>query len=741
VTVVDLSYNQLRYVGTQYVYLKDRWENDWTLYPHVHCTSAAWAVAPTMPTATCVFDYGMVSQIGVKSFEPVTKLNCIGSFIKIVMETDKAAGQSNMWYGIVSHVEDEQMGIVGGQPTGRQTITSYGLEKLLDTEYISESWVDNGDHAPVVIQCPVTFNRGGRPNRSSTDKFTPAGSLAYLFYGQDGAQYDPAWWSTRDIVDYLLGWVPPKESFLTRSSRLPMTLDKRWLVLMHDRPEVKQEGQTIAAILSRLLDRRRLRSYYLRVEETEEKPHRIYLVPVAWNRSEIDLRLPDESETLRANDFPIDIVADYNQSTGIMLRESNVSRYDRIIVRGARRTSTATFVVNATSGLVPHWTSAEETAYEAAASGEAGYAGWDDLKQQQRNAEVRSSSKLSAAYSWFKIPDDWDYKALEYDSATATNYVFLDDDGLAFIDELIHEIIIEPFVPLWEHVDYSGGVILSDTAADPPAYVYRQPFVAFEVPTDARWVLGDSVGLLAESSFDPTDDGRNFRWSSSVYVQPDTRTIEIRVVGEQQHVIAKTDFTPLTEDRNLGDFDYRNRKMAVTATIRDNRYAEAIYPPMSEEKDDSSVDVKYGFIIYAGDDFRCDYVVPNTIVDIGTDGTPIVSSGGYVRDDRDILEALARVAYEWFSQTRVVLTLTTTQLTSEIQLGYFVEYLGDTDTGYYTLVNTMVSEIRISWPLLEGNQLEAPRMEIITGAGELDPMTLAPREPKSISKAKARLRR
>lgn len=740
-TVVDLSYNQLRTTGNQYVYLKDRWEDSWTLYPHLHCTSAVWSLAPTIPTATCVFDYGNVSQIGVKSFEPITKLNCLGAFIKIVLETDKAAGQSNTWWGVVCHVEDEQMGIVLGSSTGRQTITAYGLEKLLDTEYISESWVDNGEFRPRVIQLPVTFNRGGRPNKNTVIKKGDFAS-SYVFDSSNHAQVTPEFWSTYDIVKYLLTWVPPKESFLTRTPRIPFQLSRSWLLMQHDKPEIQQEGHTIASLLSRLIDRRRLRSYYLEVDETADTPYPIYLMPVAWNRSPIDPGI-DGADVLAGNDFPIDIIADYNQSTGVMLRSSSVTRYDRVLVRGARRTSTVTLVADNDSGLEPNWTSAEETAYESAASGESGYAGWDDLKQQQRNAEVRSASKLSAVYSWFKLPDDWNYKALKYDSASATNYVFLDDDDLPYTDELIHEVVFEPFIPLWEHVDYSADVIATEAADDPPAFVYRQPFCAFKVPTDARWVLGDAVGLLGESSVDPVDDGRNFRWSAGVYVQPDTRTLEVRVSGEPQHVIAYTDWhgEKLDEDRELGEWDYRSKKMAITATLRDNRYAEAIYPPLSDGDDTSAVDYKYGFVIYAGDGFRCDYIVPNTIVDIDTHGTPLVSTGGYVRDDRDILESLARVAYEWFSQYRVVLTLTTTQLTSEIQLGNFVEYLGDTDTGYYELVNTMVSEIRIAWPLLEGNQTEAPRMEIITGAGELDPMTLAPKEPKSVSKAKARIRR
>jgi hypothetical protein len=142
--------------------------------------------------------------------------------------------------------------------------------------------------------------------------------------------------------------------------------------------------------------------------------------------------------------------------------------------------------------------------------------------------------------------------------------------------------------------------------------------------------------------------------------------------------------------------------------------------------------MQYGFVIYAGDEYRQDYVAPSTVLDVETDGTLITSTGGgYVRDDTDKLNALARVAYEWWHQDRVVLSMATTQLTSDIQIGDFVETIGDPLHGHYEAINTVVTEVSIRWPRLEVNQAEAPVMLITTGAGELDPMTLAPREPRT----------
>jgi hypothetical protein len=745
VTTVDLSYNQLRQTGNQYVYFRSRWENSWALAEAVHCIDATWCLSPTMPTATLVFDYGHCKPQFSRVYLPYSKSQTLGWYVKIVMQTDVAASETITWYGVVSHVEDEQMGVVesGGTrlATGRQLISCYGLPKILDTDYIAESWVDDGESdAPRVVQLPVTFNRSGRPNRNTRLKLKGS-SISYVFDGQSHVQYKPEYWSTCEIVKYLLTWVPPKDGFTSRENKIPFDVIEDWNLSNKDRPQVEQEGHTIASILNRLIDRRRLRAYYLTVDETTS-PHTVQLRIAPWNASEIDTGI-DTADVLLANANQIDIICDYNQSTGVMLRTTDMQRYDRIVIRGARRTSTATFVVDEPgtnpAGLARHWTTAEETAYEDAASVVAGYGGWDLLEQQQRNAEVRGSDKLSAVYSWFHLPDNWKYLVRQYDSASVTHPVFILDDDTVCLEELIHEVVFEPFVPLWEHVDYSGTIIEDETAADPPAFVYRQPSIYFKVPTDDRWVDGNAIATLGESSSDPAGDGGNFRWSASVKVQPDTRTLEVQTDRDHKHVIAFTDFQPLAEDRDLGDFDYRDRKMTVTATVRDNRYAEAVYPPESLES--SLIDMRYGYTIYAGDDFRQDYVVPKTIIDIATDGTVITSDGGYVRDDTDILKALARVTYEWWSQERTILTLVTSQLTSQILPGYFIVTLGDPDEGHFQTVNTLVSQLRITWPLLEGDQLDMPRMEIVTGAGELDPMTMVPKEPRAISRGKARVRR
>jgi hypothetical protein len=326
------------------------------------------------------------------------------------------------------------------------------------------------------------------------------------------------------------------------------------------------------------------------------------------------------------------------------------------------------------------------------------------------------------------------------ESETLTYHVFIKDDGFA-APQYIHGVVFEPYLPLYEHVDYSDDEIADGTAEAPKHKIYRQPLLAFYIPTDERWISGDSIATLAESSGDADDDGTNVRWSATIRPQQDSRVIEVRVSGEQQHVIADTDFTPLDEDRDLGDYDYASQLMVCTVTLRENRYAEAQYPA-DGTGDSANIDVLVGHIIYAGDAYRQDYVVPSTVVDIDDAGALVTTTGGYVRDDTDSLSVAARIAWEWWHQERIVITLVTTQLTTYIPLGCIIETVGDwTVVGneHYETVNTVVTEVRIEWPRLEENHLAAPTMTIVTGAGELDPMTLLPREPRSRRTATAKV--
>jgi hypothetical protein len=459
-------------------------------------------------------------------------------------------------------------------------------------------------------------------------------------------------------------------------------------------------------------------------------PATVYLVPFTFAGSLIDFSLP-EVDNIPQNTSKIAIIADEDEITSVSVRTVDFLKVDRVIARGARRTTTCTMFHTA-DRFEAAWTSADETTYEAGASGVTGYSGWDAQKKQLRNQEVRTQEALRKVYSWFQIPDDWNNKVGLYSSGTLTYDAFTDDVGSP-VDQYARGISVLPFLPLYEGVDYSGTKVSDGTFDDPDVYAYRRPFCLFKRPTDGRWVIGERMSQLAEGDCDPTSDGNNTRWSAYVRTQPDTKIVEVHVTGEPQHVIAQTDFTPLAADRDVGDYDYKDREMLVTLTLQENRYAEGSYPAAGAS-DTTLIDAQRGLVIWAGDEFRQDYVADGTVVDVDNDGVPeIVAINGFVRDDTQRLDIIARLAYEWYARTRSVLTLATRRLTADVSVGDFVVSSGDSAIAgntHYVEINSPITQITIRNPRMPEGSLETPTMTLITSAGEMDAVTLVPPPPR-----------
>jgi hypothetical protein len=169
--------------------------------------------------------------------------------------------------------------------------------------------------------------------------------------------------------------------------------------------------------------------------------------------------------------------------------------------------------------------------------------------------------------------------------------------------------------------------------------------------------------------------------------------------------------------------------MFVTCSLQDDRRASGKYPP-----DEEVVITDYQQVLWLPPDesFLCDYVVPGTVVDVDDDGALIESTGGYLHDDREELETVARIAWTFYSRERRVLTLGTDQLTEEVEIGDYVTELNQQDAtwildggSHYFAIATPITEIRINTAEGEANAPPSPpRMRIATDFGQLDSLQL-----------------
>jgi len=727
---------------TQKVYLRRLWSDTWTLYDDLWCTESTWACAPTINTATLVWFYGLLKNDDHALWETVTKLDVSRWYVKVLYEDDD--GNSRTWYGIVGDVDDEHQGHVyanrAWHASGQQTLHCYGMEHMLDREPVASSWCYDGDPDVLLeVDTPITFNKHGRGNRSESQHRHPGAiDTCYLFDGTPelpSRTYRPKWddWSTREIVNYLLRMKAPSASTLTYNPSVIWWLDalNDGVICCNDKPVLEQEGQTVLAMLNQLVDRRRLRTWDVYVEE-DSAGATVYFRPLALHKD--DITLPDGTVLLgvdwatspqdRSPEL-LNIVCDHDPMTTCRVRQVDTLKADHIIVRGARRTSTATFYV-AGDRLEAAWTSAQETAYEAGASGEAGYAGWDSLKKATTNAEVRAHADLAPVFCWFRIPDTWDLKA----GYTATDRDVFVDQWSDPVDQYVHEVFVEPELALWEGIDYSGTAV-SGTLAEPRDYVRREPLLVFKRPDDNRYVLGPEMARPAEGECDPADTGTSNRFNCTLRVQPDSRVVEVHVRGEPQHAIAQTDFSALTADRDVGDYDYKDREMLLTLTLQENRYCEGRWPTRGGSHS-TFLDTQRGHVIYCGGDYRQDYLALDTVVDVDDDGTlKVNTAAGYVRDDSETLENMARIIYEWYAVERRAITISTRRVQlSAIELGDYIEQFGDASLGHNVEANSVVTEITLKNPIGDGNQRPQTEQTITTSFGELDVLSLMPDPPR-----------
>lgn len=725
-----------RITGDHAVKFKRLWTDQWVTYPDAHCLEAVWTCAPTIPAARIVWDYGHFKSHISPAFARYQKLDISRWYVKVTFTTDVRFDDEVVWYGVVSDIQDDQAGLVTWNgttyATGTQTLYCYGLEQLLNQSEITSSFCYQGVAELHESPLPIDFNERGYGNRTATPH--PAKG-AFVFDGTPEAPSNTTrkfWddWTTRDIVEYLLHYKGPTKSTNGYQPMIPFRLAERERLDNTDSPVLSQEGATPLALLNRLIDRRRMQSFYFTVDETNT-PAQVNLTPFSFAPDPIEFDVTGIRD-IPGNTSQKNLIYEMDELTSVSVRDVDLQLSDRVVVRGARRTTTCSMFYTAYR-FEPAWTSTQETAYEAGATGEAGYGTWDTMKQMTRNQEVRGSEALRPVYSWFRIPSDWDGLVGYHDSPTLTYPAFIDAAWLQ-VDQYVHGIEILPYLPLYEGVDYSGTAIATG-ANEPRDRVYRRPFVTIKRPTDGRYMLGEKMGQLAEGECDPVTDGNNPRWSCHTRPQPHSRIVEVNVSGEPQHVIAKTDFSAAASDRDVGDYDYKDKGLFVTMALAECRYAEAEYPDGGA--DSPLIDAQRTMVIWAGDEYRHDYVVAGTILDVDTDGTPKEPwHGGYVRDDTDRLYAMAKTAYWWYHYHRAVLSLTTYRLTDELAVGDMITSIGLDLGGYGHLreINSPITQIRFQIPRTQPGTMQAPTMQVVTTAGELDVMTLVPPPPRRRSR-------
>ena len=474
------------------------------------------------------------------------------------------------------------------------------------------------------------------------------------------------------ILKYLVKYFKPKDA--ARNEQLPFKLDPNGLhTQLAWQPTLQAEGRTVYDLFNEIIDRRRLFSWRVYVAANNDIMIHVFNflvnplalpglgVNIAPNANQVSLQTFDQEESIRR---------------AIQVTDVQV-KYPQVITRGERERSC--FTISYSDTLEPDWTLADEAAYLASSTSSHGCVTIKRARTQQAHRAARRVERHRRAFRYFRVPKAWDG---EINTNEVSPFNELWRAGLRF----------EPLLPLLESHDYTVNPS-TNTVPDGKKADYRRPFGVVE-SAEGRYYEFDKLPFASGAGTEPESRGRD--WSLGLQMQDDDLGVIVNVVGRPQHVIVPSGFVP-ADAADIADFkvddvgiDWRN--FQLTVAIKTDVFAEMQWPttlPPNHPGDVSEPKI----ISVPG--ARLDYLVPGTDVGI-SDANALQTGGGhYIRDDRDRLEDLARIAYDWYSVPRTSVQVNYHDLDRTHEVGELITSIGqfpNRDT-----INSVITEITLNF--------------------------------------------
>lgn len=766
------------------VYVRTLWADNWTEVTHFYPDWLVFAVSPNMSSAGFSYDYGVGMRQGETSFATIAPQELRGKYVKVSIdqyvsgEGEEAETITLDWYGRIREEDRDVHGTMlsdpaGGSarvPKGRQTMLADGLEVLLDKAEVLTSWwlrdgVDTQVGRGLIFNGPHQVGEGVDP--ATTDEGhknrTPDGARGnkgvHVFAGQ---LEEAESWSTRNIVEHLVAYHSPKDKDGGDALQWRIGTDE-WgadqFLPDWDRPVVPTHGRSVRDLLNTVIDRRRGLGWKLVVEEGEEDedPDILVIVPVTHLAEDLNLPSGDTlPASVRLKTLDFDEAVDVSRAE---IKVTQAQQYDQVVAQGDRVLCCGTIRYEPEEFLLAKaWTDEHETEYDEAASVNTGAGGvrdpnaayddWDVQERQRRNNLVRAADHLEAVYSHWRLHEEWDGKVI--DVLTGVTYKLFPIFGESLFEGIELADNQQPWyrpdlrfyrrLPLQLGYDYSeftgSNPEIRIKLPDEHKLEHRRTYVLIKVidedpeaepPEPARWVQAEKLETVVDTSdglvLPEGAEPESYDFSCNVRVMDDAAGFVLRTSGKAQHFLAAVDWDKLDEDYDVVILDWRT-DMIATVAMQADWHVEKRYPAEITDETDA---VKL-LTIKVPERAKLEYVAQGTVVDTTNDGQLVqMKDGGFVRDDREWLADLAKIAWEWYGEERSALTLTYDQAQtlfsaeSTIEPGDLIVEIGGDES--LQAIRTMVTEIRIDFaPEIEGEGPGQPHRTIIrTQWAELDP--------------------
>lgn len=605
---------------------------NWYAAPYLHCTSLQLRTGGQDSVATLVEHAGQIHPALAHGSQPHYPSERPLHFVRVTVEFHDGTPDF-VWVGIITSQTDEIAAKQGTTEHRNQTYIAHGIEWMLHRELVTKSRIRSETTASYWIGRAVPFNGGHGRGGSSTglhsaNRTTTADGSGLHAFAQSIT--DASYWTAWDILEYLQEWWQPF-SGMVWGFGAGVQAATEWYTPLN----FEVHGQSIREIISKLINRSRTMDHYWEWNNGTGQ-----LLLTVQTHATAAITLPSGG-TIPANTQRITINADTRQRSPISVARTYATRWDQIIVEGDLITSTFPIQVSSNS-LVRDWTDAHEMAYCTACQDMAGYAALDKDAKAARNDLFRMQGDARKAYTRLRIPSTWNLSTESNEWAfprVRTDGTTIDTAGpsATWINGL--RLNLQTLLP---EID-AGEVVGSE-------FEYENGMVFIQVPITHRGVSSTIYSKLSDlASLAKSETAGVNGISFSVQVRSyDTGPglfVEPSVPAKVLALGATTETDQPGEHKPVLDW----QTIIAVVTVEGDDYVRVAYPATPSL---TGGQVAKHTIKLAGG-ARLDYIPAGTPTHIDETGQlTVTDNNGFLRDDREYMMDVARMAYEWYQVER-----------------------------------------------------------------------------------------
>ncbi len=626
-------------VAVPYVQVKTKWDDKWKTVDYLVCMDASDAASTFMGEAHFRYRYGTIKREDLTTFSSYDPEQLLEKYVRVVTPTDN--GSQVQWVGWMANFGFSPQGAESnpedGKPSGDQFYTAYTLDFLLRRSTIDKAFCKQGSKEIEIDLVPAFNENSGwslKQSFSWGNRSATVGSKGVDLF-EDNRQP----WTNKQAVEYLLKYFAPGGVTYPDGPTFKLggvigELDKLKMVTF-------TEGLMLWSALNELIRTDRGLGWKIETDGEGDVTLFVFMLdgsPGATGDEDVE----PESDTAL-----IDISDDIWITSAFISNKTSL-QFDKIIVYGQRILTSFTLSI-ADGNLEKGWETEDETAYAA------------------ENDDKRQSPEHDRVYTYFRAPDDWDFKAGDGFggeqhpvSPTVKKDGKLDTEVAA--DEWNANRNFEPIISLLKPFR---------KADSEPEYLEVMVFIK-----NPRF-----EGLEIEEQYIMASE-----WEHPVTVRMADRDLALTVEGQYRHLFGKGTFDneASPSSKFLPEFDYNT--MVATVSMRTHHRIKVEV----DITDNSEADFARVKMIPVHD-AQLWYVVKGTRYFTNSKWLE-KHEGGIERDDSPQLRQIAAFAKIWYGKKRSSVTFNEKGINYKGMVGKYIKRIKTSSQSED--VNTPITSIK-----------------------------------------------